>query len=216
VGERQIVLSHLPMFMSPHNAQVVLEASFVKDGKPVDDVYFADRAANRSVRFYTVKPEPFAIQELFQSDPAHALRTRFKAITVFRGHLEKNGVPIDSLQDIDVQIKRIVHAHSFAGDKLPALTYVLFGGDQELFLAHLISRAPDFDQILSVSASGELPSAEELQRGVQIEVPGRPNRPPDRLKPSEPVQARSLNDAHPKPNLATKAELYYATARRST
>src|SRR5262245_30705365 len=144
VGERCIILSHLPMFMPPHDAQVMLEASFVKDGKNVDDLYFADRAAHRSVRFYTVQPESFAIQELFQPDPNHSPRTQFKA-TVFRGHLEKGGTAIEALQDIDVQVKRLVHAHSLeAGGKLENLTYILFGAGKEMFLAHLISQAPDF------------------------------------------------------------------------
>ena len=33
VGEHRIFLSHLPMFMAPHNAQVILEATFAKQGR---------------------------------------------------------------------------------------------------------------------------------------------------------------------------------------
>lgn len=219
VGEHRIFLSHLPMFMPPHDAQVVVEANLVKDGKNVDDVYFADRASNPSIRFYTVEPESFAIQELFQSDPMHSLRTRFRA-TVFRGHLEKGGTPVDPLKNIEVHIKRIVHAHSFeGGDKLPALTYILFGGDQELFLTHLISKAPDFDQILSVSATGQLPSAEELQRGVTAEVPGRSNLPQDRLKSKEAVPVRGhVTGAHQflNLNISIQAELYFEEGELSS
>ena len=49
VGEHAIFLSHLPMFMPPHDAQVVLEASSFKNGKNVDAVHAADRATNRAV-----------------------------------------------------------------------------------------------------------------------------------------------------------------------
>jgi hypothetical protein len=84
VGEQRIFLSHLPMFMPPHDAQVIMEATFVKQGKTVDDVYFADRAGNRSVRFYTLQPQSFVLQDLSRTDPAHPAPTHFTA-TVFRG-----------------------------------------------------------------------------------------------------------------------------------
>ena len=46
VGGRRVFLSHLPMFMSPHDAQVIVEAKFVKDGKNADALYVADHASN--------------------------------------------------------------------------------------------------------------------------------------------------------------------------
>ena len=212
VGDRRVFLSHLPMFMPPHDAQVILEATFVKQGRNVDDLYFADRAGNRTVRFYTLQPQSFALRDLFQADPAHPSLTQFMA-TVFRGHLEKGGVAIDALTNIDVHVKHVVHAHSFeGGDKLPALTYVMFGDDHERFLAHFISKAPDFDQLLSVSATGPLPTPEELQRGATLDVPGRGTRPADRLKAGDSVPARChVTGAHQFLNLnvAVNAELYF-------
>ena len=50
VGDHHVFLSHLPMFMAPHDAQVLLDAAFTKGGKNIDDIYFADRAANPTVR----------------------------------------------------------------------------------------------------------------------------------------------------------------------
>jgi hypothetical protein len=219
VGERHIFLSHLPMFMAPHDAQVVFEANFERNGKNVDGVYFADRANNPGIRFYTVKPEPFALQELFQSDAAHPPRTQFKA-SVFRGHLEKDGTPVAPLQNIDVHVQRMVHAQSFkGGDKLPALTYVLFGDDKEMFLAHLISKAPDFDQMLAVSVTGQVPSAEEMKRGVMAEVPGRSNKPQSRLHAKEAVPVRAhVTGAHQflDLNVAVKGELYFEEGELSS
>jgi hypothetical protein len=197
VGEHAIFLSHLPMFMPPHDAQVVVQASFFKDGKNVDAVYAADRAANRAVRFYTLQPESFAIRELFQVEAPKPLRQRFTA-TVFRGHLEKSGVSIELLKNVEVRITHLVHAHGFAGSgKATALTYLLFGSPQELYLAHLISQAPDFDQIVSVTATGALPTADELQRGMTVEIPGRANSPAARLKVNEAVPGRAhVTGAH--------------------
>jgi hypothetical protein len=211
-GEHRIFLSHLPMFMAPHNAQVILEATFVKDGKSIDDVYVADRATNRTVRFYTLQPQSFVLPDLFRADRTHPPLTQFTG-TVFRGHLEKGGASIDALTNIEVHVKQVVHAHGFDGlDKLSTLTYVMFGSDQEQFLAHFISKPPDFDQLLSVSVTGDLPKPEELQRGPTTEVLGRGTRPPDRLKPGEAVAARGhVTGAHRFLNLNVRvnAELYF-------
>jgi len=217
VGDRRIYLSHLPMFMPPHNAQVILEATFTKDGKGVDDVYFADRAANRSIRFYTLTPEDFVLRELFEGMPPP--RTHFKA-TVFRGHLEKGGTPIDLLTDVSVRIKRVVHAHSFDGmDKLPTLTHILFGSEDDLLLAHFVSKAPDFDQILSVAAAGGVPTADELRHGLTAEVLERANQAKSRLQPGETVAARChVTGAHQflNVNLSVRAELYFEEGELSS
>jgi hypothetical protein len=219
VGDHAIFLSHLPMFMPPHDAQVVVEANLFKDGKNVDAVYFADRASNRAVRFYTLQPEAFAIRELFQAGAANSLRSHFTA-TVFRGHLEKGGTPVEALQNIEVRIKRVVHAHSFAGaDRATTLTYVLFGGGRDLYLAHLISKEPDFDQIVAITATGALPTAEELQRGVTVTIPGRTNSAAHRLKVDEAVKAQGhaagahqFLDLH----IAVTSELYFEEGELSS
>jgi hypothetical protein len=216
VGDRRIYLSHLPMFMSPHNAQVILEATFVRDGKSVDDLYFADRAAHPSIRFYTLSPEEFALDELFAGARP---RTQFTA-TIFRGHLEKGGAAIDLLTDIDVRVKHVVHAHTFEGmDKLPTISHVLFGGDDRLFLAHIVSKPPDFDQILSVTMTGDLPTGEALKHGPTVEVPGRANQATSRLKTGETVPARChVAGAHQflDVTVSVRAELYFEEGELSS
>jgi len=219
VGERKIFLSHLPMFMAPHNAQAILEVSFVKAGKNVDDVYFKDKAINKTVRFYTLQPQSFVLQDLFQTDPAHPALTHFTG-TVFRGHLEKGGVPIDALTNIEVRVKQVAHAHSFEGtSKASTLTYVMFGSDEERLLAHFITAPPDFDQLLSISATGPLPTADEMRRGVTIEVTGRGALPKDRLKVKETVLARGhVTGAHQFLNLnvTVQSELYFEEGELSS
>jgi hypothetical protein len=218
-GDRHIFLSHLPMFMPPHSAQAVLEATFLKDGQNVDAIYFADRASHPAVRFYTVQPESFAIQELFQPAPTQSPRTHFRA-TVFRGHLEKGGVPLESLQSIDVQVTRVVHARTLEGaTALPTLTYFLAGEDTEFFLVHLLSAVPDFDQILSVTVSGGLPPTAELQRGLTVEVPGRTNKSANRLQPKETVPVQGRVAGAPQAltlKVDVKAELYFEEGELSS
>ena len=217
VGDRHVFLSHLPMFMAPHDAQVLLDAAFTKGGKNIDDIYFADRAANPTVRFYTVQPELFVLRELFQSGPAPQ-RTSFKA-TVFRGHLEKGGTPIDALTDIDVHVNRVIHAHSLEGSKQPTLTYVMFGSLRELHMAHLVSGAPVFDQLLAVTGTGSMPSAEELLRGVTVEILGRPNEAQSRLQAGETTSARAhVTGAHQflDVKITVRAEQYFEEGELST
>jgi hypothetical protein len=218
VGDRRIFLSHLPMFMSPHDAQVILEATLVRHGRSADDLYFADRAADPSIRFYTLKPEEdFALAELFGSGGRP--RTEFKA-TVFRGHLEKRAAAIDFLTGVDVRVKRVVHAHTFEGmDKLPTLSHVLFGGEDGRFLAHVISKPPDFDQIVSVTVTGDLPAGDSAGRGTWVEVPGRANQATDRLKAGETVSARChVEGAHEllDVTLSVRAELYFEEGELSS
>src|SRR3954452_2008544 len=60
VGENTVFLSHLPMFdnlndkqtdyTSLHRYQVMLEATFSKNGKDVTELYTRDRKNNRNVR----------------------------------------------------------------------------------------------------------------------------------------------------------------------
>src|SRR5262245_58747956 len=93
-GARTIFLSHLPMFdglnrektafTSPHRYQVILQASFTKEGEDRSDVYVKDREANLATRIYTLNADPFVRSRLFIPVPAPAL-TSFTA-TVCRAH----------------------------------------------------------------------------------------------------------------------------------
>ena len=186
VGEKSVFLSHLPMFMSPHNFQVILEATFTSVGKNVQEIYTKDRQSHRQTKMYTLSPkESFKLPSLFTPNPPS--RNSFKG-TVLRGHLERGGEEIAGLIKIEVNVKRIVYAQKLGGgfDKADKLTYILFGRGQELFLAHVIAKQPDFDQILSVKIANP-PSDEELSRGVSVVITDRENSASHRLKEGEKV-----------------------------
>lgn len=186
VGEKSVYLSHLPMFMSPHNFQVILEATFTSGGKNVQEIYTRDRQSHRQTKMYTLRPEEsFKLPSLFTPTPPS--RSSFKG-TILRGHLERGGVEIEGLIKIDVNVKRVAYAQKLGRgfDKSDKLTYILFGKGQELFLAHVIAHQPDFDQILSVKIDSP-PSDEELSRGVSVVIPDRENSASRRLKEGEKV-----------------------------
>jgi hypothetical protein len=180
VGEETVYLSHLPMFMSPHDYQVILAATFTQAGSNVQATYVNDRTQTGTM-IYTLGPEPFVLPDIISTDPQHPLLRSFKG-TLFRGHLERGGTPI--LDDVDVTIKQVVYFRKFdpLANDLPQLQYVFFGKAQELFAAHVITRPPDFDQVISLKVAGHTFTDEELGQGVQVIFPGRTNAISDRLQ----------------------------------
>ena len=209
VGKEGAFLSHLPMFdaldskktdfTSPHRYQVILEARFIKEGKDVTEIYTEDRERNVATKMYTLEPAPrFVLPRLFTPNTQNPASSSFRA-TVFRGHLERGGEAINGLGDVVVDVKRVVHARKFepSEEKPEKLQYFLFGRGDELFLAHLITKPPDFDQILSVKITGHQFTDEELSRGVSVVFEDRNNTAAQRIKENEHAQAKShVTGAH--------------------
>jgi hypothetical protein len=197
VGEQTIYLSHLPMFMfNPkrhgHNFQVILEVTLTEPSD-AQAIYAGDRRQNPDVRMYTMSPEAF---EMVEFDPQHQKRHSLTG-TIFRGHLERGGEPI--VEGAVAQVVNVVYFHGFERDAQPLaqLEYLLFGKAPELFLAHVITRPPDFDQILSVTVNGPSLAADDLRRGIRITVPGRANTSTARIKAGERVTGQAqLGEAH--------------------
>ena len=60
----------------------------------------------------------------------------------------------------------------------------------------MITRPPDFDQILGVTISGAALKADDLRRGIRIKILGRANTPHTRIKAGERVTGQGqLPDA---------------------
>jgi hypothetical protein len=202
VGSQTAFLSHLPMFerlnatrteyLTPHRFQVILQASFNNNGSDVGALYFKDRGSHPEVKMFTIQPTAnFVLPRVAASSPLKS----FKG-DVFRGHLERPGNKVISgLQNVTVNINRIVHFHKFdpAAPTPRALEYFLFGRGPELFLAHSIVKPPDFDQIVSVNVSGLNFTDDELGSAVRISIPMKKNSPPDRLKEGEQAAAETSN-----------------------
>jgi hypothetical protein len=121
-GAQTPFLSHLPMFdalssdgrayTSPHRFQVILEASFKKNGADADRVHVRERETHPGAALYTLHPEPFVLTGLKPGDPTAPAVTSFRG-TVFRGHLERGGEPVAALSGIEVKVKRILHFREF-------------------------------------------------------------------------------------------------------
>jgi hypothetical protein len=189
VGQETVFLSHLPMFTSPtfdspHRYQVILEVTFTKAGANPQAVYANDRKKNPGTKIYTLNPDEFVLPSLRSGTPTPLSSFGAK---IFHGHLEKRGKKLLA-SGVSVNVKNIVHFREFDPQATnPAeLEYILFGKGKELFLAHFITRPPDFDQVLSVSVSDRSFTDEELRKGMRV-VFKRPNSIAQRLMEKQEV-----------------------------
>lgn len=145
VGNNKIYLSHLPMYHSPHDYQVILEAELDENAAAA----YKNAKASSNETLYTIAPEEFVLPEMV-SHP-HPFKAQ-----LFQGHFERGGVPI---VDATITIKKVLVFEKLQPEgNTPGATYYLFGNEEEQFLAHQIKDRPNFDQILSVKADGSLVS----------------------------------------------------------
>ncbi|MFE5753438.1 hypothetical protein ACFQ7I_06955 [Streptomyces massasporeus] len=194
VGEESPYLSHLPMFMFPHDVQALLEVTFDNATHDAHQIYLEDRRTT-GTDVYTLSPERFRLSDLAGAGGQPGL-TSFTG-TLFRGHFERDGTEI--VDPVTVTVRRLVHFRRFDhhAERPPTLTYVAFGKGSELFLAHVINLAPDFDQAIAVRqfriVSGVPLTDQLLATGPRLEIVGRDDLAGDRLREGEQVAARFLD-----------------------
>jgi hypothetical protein len=216
-GRDTVFLSHLPMFMAPHDAQLILEAALEDASGSLQEVWSTERESHPGERLYTMMPQKFALSTLYTPDPP--ARSLFKA-RFFRGHLERGGEVIPELAHVDVRITRVVYASQFGrADKPDDLSYLLFGRGSELFLAHVISQPPDFDQILSVRLLRPPLDEEEINSAIDVVFLGRANTAAERVRDGASATARGhVTGAHQFLDLeiADARELYFEEGELAT
>ena len=183
VGLDTIFFYHLPMFMSPHDYQVILEGTLSKQGSDPQRTYREDRKGNVQTRVYTLAPVPFVLPDVFPPAPK-----RKKIVgDLFRGHFESPPeFPADPFKigsSVDVNITNVVYAQKLLPlpTALNHLEYLLFGKGQELFLAHVLTRRGDFDQVVSAEIKGHQFLDDELRRGIRVQFSGKANAFSQRL-----------------------------------
>ncbi len=156
VGQNKVYLSHLPMFHSPHDYQVIFEAIF---SEPALNAYKASLAASNET-VYTLVPESFVLPDMV----AHP--KPFKA-QIYKGHFERGGLKI--ADNVTVQVKVIFAKKLNPADKSPSTAkFILFGNSEEQFMAHEIISKPDFDQISAVKTSTFVKN--QLETGLHLKA----------------------------------------------
>ena len=99
-----VYVSHLPMFMPPHDFQVIMRVTGSAAGTYGDFV-----AHFGSSDIYTFRPEPFSIAELDPSAGVPAL-TSVRG-SLFRGHFERGGSQIAT--DVSFEVEQVIWFRRF-------------------------------------------------------------------------------------------------------
>lgn len=86
----------------------------------------------------------------------------------------------------------------------------------ELFLAHVITQPPDFDQVLSVQVGKQHFTDEDLLQGVRVVFPGRVNTISNKIKEGEQLLGKVQGVGQDAPGVvdltvAVGIELYFET-----
>jgi hypothetical protein len=142
-GTDKVYVSHLPMFHSPHDYQIILEIELSKSDK---QKYVWDKNKNPNYTTYTIEPEKFVLPDMINNPKD------FK-VNLYRGHFERGGIEI--LKNITVKIVQVISFKKFnpEGTKAKTTNFILFGNEKEQFLAHEITNKPDFEQIVEVKTN---------------------------------------------------------------
>ena len=198
VGVDPPYLSHLPMFMHPHNYQVILKVA-LEDGVARSLMDLHREAGSEAL--FTVAPEKFPITDLSPADAEQPPLAHFRG-DVVRGHFEHGGETLAERSPITVE--EVVHFQMLplqpeVEPERGNLQYLMFGdADRELYLAHRIAAAPDFDQVVVVEILGEhFTETEQRRQGrPALTVTDRADVPDERLRSGQTVSASTSAGQH--------------------
>lgn len=165
LGTDTVYAVHMPTFTAPYGFQAVLRITLDTD------TYRTARKRYGTSALFTVTPRTLLLKDL---EPG----ATFPADLYF-GRFGRDG---ELLGEVRVKIEERLYVGHPTGPTIepPPLRYVVFGREQ-LYLAHVFTRSPDFDQVLTAQLAGEwLTSAGEQphEHGDDPRPPGRPDGPP--------------------------------------
>lgn len=138
----KVYVSHLPMFHSPHDYQLIAELELPAEAQAV----YQRSVKETDEKVYTLVPETFVLPEMVANP-------RPFSASLVRGHFERGGTEIAG--EITVRLGKVLHFRKFEKKAMrPAqATYLLFGTAEESFVAHFVSARPDFDHVVRVNSS---------------------------------------------------------------
>ena len=202
LGERTFLLSHIPMFMDPHQAQLFMEVGIsISGGADPVKLYHEDQKKHPG-SLYVLVTDPLVLPTLAPDAP--------KPLREFTGKVYRNW-PFDDMAKapvvipaLDIKVTRSIFFRRFVGAKpLSKLTYYCFKTAESTYLAHVITQPPDFDQILTAEIDGVDPGHHALELTFS-----EANAIAHKLAPKHPESGVfALGGKHAK--VYTKAQLIY-------
>ncbi len=188
-GEQSLLLTHIPMFMAPHQAQLFMQVSLsTSSGTNAAPIYLKDKVKTGSQEYVLVS-DPLELPTLAPDAP--------QPIRSFTGNLYR-GWPFDRqwnlnpaqllIPKVTIKVTRSILYSSIATPTtLKQLTYYCFQTPETTYLAHVLSRPPDFVNILTAKVSGL--SKQAAEGAIQLQFPGVVNTDGKRLLPTQQASA---------------------------
>ncbi|MEV8539195.1 hypothetical protein [Streptomyces sp. NPDC051572] len=188
-GTDSVYAVHMPTFTAPHDFQAVLRVTLDTD------TYRTARKRYGTSALFTVSPRTLLLKDL---EPGAS----FPAGLYF-GRFGREGELLGEVR-VEIEERPYVGHPTEPTIEPPPLRYVLFGREQ-LYLAHVVTRPPDFDQVLTAQLAGEWLTLAGEQSASTVAIPGRPDDLTSRLHPGEQVTVEGTE-------LQVLAEVYLETA----
>ncbi|MFG6430308.1 hypothetical protein [Roseateles sp. LYH14W] len=144
-GREGLYASHLPMFHTPHDSQILLR------------FHLADASADKALRetlareprLWTFDPETI---DLLRLGAGHAQPLREFKARFFEGHFERGGKPQAGEQRVVFDEVLLFRRLKTAPREASTGRYRLIGKGSEWFAFKTIDRRPDFDHIVRLDA----------------------------------------------------------------
>jgi hypothetical protein len=147
-GDKGSYLSHLPMFHSPHDYQLIMKISLADLPRSQTSIAY-ETAKSQGEKLFTLVPQAMDLTKIIDGSI-----TSFSGV-IYQGHFERGGKALGITR---VEIEKIILATKLEPEtSVPALeSYSLFGEQGEYFAAHLIGGRPNFDLIVSIDQPHQL------------------------------------------------------------
>jgi hypothetical protein len=150
-GKEGLYASHLPMFHTPHDYQVIMQ---VHVADPATDAELRQRLDGKTA-LWTIAPEKF---ELSRLAPAATLPLkRFKADLVL-GHFEQGGKTQYAASTVVVD--KVLMFSKLSPEQRASISasYVQIGSGRQRYLIKQIDSRPDYDHIVAYAAADGVPT----------------------------------------------------------
>jgi hypothetical protein len=151
MGTEKLFSCHLPMYFMPdHSFQVILE---IELGGNDIETYLKTRKENPGEPLIIMNNTEMLLEELVNSDS-------YKAAGYFaneNGDPKKGKPPFIDPTTVTIKRKLLFESLNPNAEYPENLTYYLYGtNSSEFHLSHLLSKAPNFQQELDVTLSGDI------------------------------------------------------------
>ncbi|HEY8271863.1 MAG TPA: hypothetical protein VIG33_13310 [Pseudobdellovibrionaceae bacterium] len=142
-GKSTTYASHLPMFHSPHDGQVIMKISLSDFPRCKTVLLYQKLSAAATDKIFTLLPEALDLAQVMNGE-----MTQFTA-SIYEGHFEKSG---KLLGMVIVKVEKLILSAKLDSLAPEQNQYLIFGERGEYFAAHIINGRPSYDSILEVKA----------------------------------------------------------------